>query len=74
MKTYFDATRKDAVEAVAVSIVAGVTKAITTHGDDPEQMPIIVLGFELAIKEIEREINPAFRLALVERLKEGVKS
>lgn len=71
---YIDATRKDAVDNVATAIVSGVSKAMTTHGDDPDALPIIVLGFETAIREIERGINPAFRLALIDRLRQPAKA
>ena len=57
-----------AVQDVASSLLRAAGEVMRVHGNDPNSLAIVSAGFAMAIQQIEKSIDPAFRLALLAQL------
>jgi hypothetical protein len=57
-----------AVQDVASALLRAAGEVMTVHGNDPNSLAIVSAGFAMAVIEIEKNIDPAFRKCLVAQL------
>jgi hypothetical protein len=57
-----------AVQDIASALLKAAGEVMKVHGNDPNSLAIVSAGFAMAIKEIDKNIDPAFARCLVAQL------
>lgn len=57
-----------ATQDIASALLKAAGDVMTLHGNDPNSLAIVSAGFVMAIKAIDREIDPHFKNALLAQL------
>lgn len=58
----------DAVQSLGAALISTAGDVMTTHGNDPQSLPIVAAGFAYAINKISSEIDPQFRRLVIAAL------
>lgn len=56
--------RLEVINEISNALCKAAGDALTRHGNDPQNVPILLAGFDTAVNRIDRGVAPGFRFAL----------